>query len=134
MEAKTMRCPDCNKFVSFDSDEDPEINDLEVDSDGLITGSVMIKNNCAECGTELTEAQFDIGEQAKLEGHEVKEGCSFEVEENSAERDIKTDGKGRYTRTYYGVRAEFKVSCECGFETSVEWEDFCQASSMDQLV
>lgn len=53
-----MRCPDCNKFVSFDEPavemEDPEI------SSGSVTASARVALNCAECGTELAEATFDL--------------------------------------------------------------------------
>ena len=44
-----MRCPDCNKFVAFDTDVDPEVS-VSVENDGSITGNVRIVNNCAECG------------------------------------------------------------------------------------
>jgi hypothetical protein len=55
-----MRCPDCNKFVSFDVDGDPEV-ELEADeSTGEVTGTVRIVNACQECGAELTEATFDV--------------------------------------------------------------------------
>ncbi len=53
-----MRCPDCNKFVSLECGDEPEA-ELEV-SDGVVTGTVRLVRNCAECGTELKEASFDV--------------------------------------------------------------------------
>jgi len=129
-----MRCPDCNKFVGLDSDSDPEVDNLEIDDEGRITGSVLITNNCIECGTGLADAQLDIDVQAEVAEHVSKDNCSLSVDEkDSPSRETKSDGKGRYTRTYYGARASFLVSCECGFETETEWEEFVQASHMDQL-
>lgn len=66
-----MRCPDCNKFASFDTETDPEIN-VEVAEDGQITGDVRIVNTCAECSTELKEATLDVdddGIASQLEDH-----------------------------------------------------------------
>src|SRR5687767_14393235 len=58
-----MRCPDCNKFVSFDTEADPETN-IDVAEDGAITGDVRIANNCQECGTELKEGTFDVDDDS----------------------------------------------------------------------
>ena len=46
------RCPDCNKFVGFDTDTDPEVEVGEIDTEsGTVEATVRIVNNCAECGT-----------------------------------------------------------------------------------
>lgn len=55
-----MRCPDCSKFVSFDTDTEPEVDATEVDDEGHVTFDARIVNNCAECGTELTEYTFNV--------------------------------------------------------------------------
>lgn len=55
-----MRCPDCQKFVSFDTERDPEDLDLTVDDEGSVSGSVRIVNACQECGQDLTEAVLDV--------------------------------------------------------------------------
>lgn len=52
-----MRCPDCNKFVSIEIAE-PEL-ELEV-SDGEVTGTVRLVQICAECNTELAEANIEV--------------------------------------------------------------------------
>lgn len=66
------RCPDCNKFVSYDTDQEPEV-DVDIDEDGQVTGTVRIFDACAECGTELRETTIDISEDmsAACEGHLV---------------------------------------------------------------
>jgi hypothetical protein len=56
-EEERMRCPDCNKFVSFDEQE-PEINSIEVDDSGNVSAEVRIVNACGDCGAELKEANF----------------------------------------------------------------------------
>jgi len=55
-----MRCSDCNKFVSFDDSNDPEADDADVDAEGRVSGTVRVYLTCAECGTELKEANFDL--------------------------------------------------------------------------
>jgi hypothetical protein len=55
-----MRCPECSKFVAYDDGTDPEVDSVEVDEDGNVSGNVRIVLTCAECSTELKEATFDI--------------------------------------------------------------------------
>ena len=54
-----MRCPDCNRFASFATDEDPEVDDPTIE-DGEIQCQVMIRNSCDVCGLGLTEATFEL--------------------------------------------------------------------------
>lgn len=54
-----MRCNDCNKFVGLELQDEPEA-ELEVDEGGLVTGSVHLVRECAECGTELKEGNFTV--------------------------------------------------------------------------
>lgn len=140
-----MRCPSCNKFVSFDAESDPEIDGEDVDKEGNVTASVRIVNNCADCGEELKEATFDLEvdlteackEHVNAEG-ETKHVLTVEIEASG--RTERTDGKegtpSRYRRHYYGAEASIKVSCECDadFEAKADWKDEIQGSSMDELV
>lgn len=128
------RCPDCNKFVSYEEME-PEV---EVDvQDGIITGSVRIVNACSECGGELKEASLDVEEtlpgweeHVKMEGEHQLEF----VEDPSAERQSFTEGKGRGIKTFYGAEATFRVACTCGnFTSDIEWKGSVQASHMEQM-
>lgn len=56
----SMRCPDCNKFVAYDDTNEPEADDADIDRDGHVSGTVRVYLSCAECGTELKEANFDL--------------------------------------------------------------------------
>lgn len=64
------RCPDCNKFVSYDDSTEPEV-DADVDETGHVTGTVRVVLTCAECGAELREASFDLDVDlsAEVEAH-----------------------------------------------------------------
>ena len=60
------RCSDCNKFVSTDI----EVSDTEVDADivqetGLVTITLSLSKNCAECGTEIATATIDLEAEVK---------------------------------------------------------------------
>jgi hypothetical protein len=153
------RCPDCNKFVSLDSEQDPECS-LDVDESGEVTGSIQIANACAECGTEMFTAEFDAAtgpdaiirtedsmtladwlkrcQEFKATGalaEDEDDEIEMEVDEGDMERTTRTEGKGRGTRTFYGARVGFTVKvtfrgATSEFEGSVE--DDIQASSMDQ--
>lgn len=128
------RCPDCNKFVSFE-EEEPEIN-VDVDDEGAITGTCRIVNSCQDCGAELTEYTFDIETAVELPEEvlkKVENGASISVGDD-AERGSRIEGRGRGTKTFYGARATFTVTVE-GVEQnfSVEWNDDVQASFMDTL-
>jgi hypothetical protein len=149
------RCPDCNKFVSFE-EEDPEVN-LDVDEEGTVTGDVTINNNCGECGTALRTANFDVENDVAVEAFaahvraakekakkKAKEGekpeeieHTLEVENNGSERTQRQDGKpgtpSRYRRTFYGFSVAFEVKCSCGnFNYEGTIADDVQGSGMDE--
>jgi hypothetical protein len=120
-----MRCPDCNKFVGFDSDSEPEI-DVSIDANGQITGSCRIVNTCAECGTELKEGNFEIEadacEAVKHHWLDLPEGPhSFDVEAEGSRTDFMKntdrDGKpitsSRYMKHMYGAEVTLAVTCSC---------------------
>jgi hypothetical protein len=71
------RCPDCNKFVSYDTDQEPEV-DVDIDEDGQVTGSIRIFDACSECGTELRETTLDISE-------DMSEACEGHLAEDATE-------------------------------------------------
>ena len=130
-----MRCPDCNRFVA-NEETDPEV---ELDLNGEeVTASVRIVNACSDCSSELSEASFDFSEsidEAIIKAHNG-EGHDLEVEESAAERESRTEGKGRGCRTFYGARVDWALKCACQAEALVtgSFQDDCQASSMDSLV
>ena len=140
-----MRCPDCNKFVSFDEGE-PEVNNIDVDSEGNVTANVRITNNCAECSQELTEANFDLEADHVDDCKEhVGKGHELSVEDNGCERTDRSGffkkGKfvpayGRYAKHFYGVELSYTITCSCGKLENVDGvlRDEIQGSSMDGLV
>ena len=138
-----MRCPDCNKFVSFD-EADPEVNTLGIDEDGQVNAEVRIVNTCADCGTELKEITFEMehDHQHDVVNHKG-EGHELSIEEDGSERTSRSGyflkGKfvpkgGRYAKTFYGAKVDYSVQCSCGkLALSGSVEDDAQASSMDEL-
>lgn len=144
-----MRCPDCNKFVSNEEAE-PEVDSVEY-VDGSVTASVRIHNDCAECGTELSEATLDLEQDIsdEIEKHvcakrEAEQEPEFEVSEDGAERTSRSGyykkgvwvpSGGRYAKTFYGAEIQATVTCGHCQETvaTVSLADEVQASSMDPL-
>lgn len=152
-----MRCPDCNKFVGNDTSADPEVNDLEVDSEGRVTGSVRIVTACDQCGTELAEATFDIDLDFSEALAEHLDESDKDVQhdlEVSSDDGTRTDRrqthtpkgkmiKPRYQKQFYGAEVEVTVTCGCRtgkpgtkdapWSCTMSWSDETQASGMDQL-
>lgn len=146
-----MRCPDCNKFVAFNTDADPDV-DLTVSDDGVVTGTMRIMNACEECGTELTEAtlepELDLSEAAQKhvdEKHpdhpDAKGGLvMWDLEVTSQSRTDRSEGSGRRPRRYYGAEAEVEITCRLcentddPFSISGTVSEEVQASGMEPLV
>jgi len=140
-----MRCPDCNKFVSFDEQE-PEVESIEINEDGGVAASVRIVNACADCGTELKEATLDMEWEppdGTLKDH-IGKDHELSVGENGCERTSRSgylkkgvfvSAFGRYAKTFYGAEVEFSITCSCGKLEAVEGSmaDDVQASGMDEL-
>lgn len=151
-----MRCPDCNKFVPYDTEAEPEAN-LELDDSGQLTGDVRRVLPCGECGTELKDTTFDIDvdlneilqindKPANLTdcsggGDHEWDWESAEDPSVSADERMETKDKhgkpiknSRYMTQYYGVLIEGTVKCKlCGLEASYEVKDEASASSFDEL-
>ncbi len=131
-----MRCPDCNRFASLDLGE-PELEELSVDDDGVVTGTVRICRTCAECGLELKEATLDLVEDMVSEcekhtgeGHElVVDDTGIEPIEEAVRR-----------KPYFGAALSFKITCTCGEDKKRPWSvegtvsDKEAASAMDEMV
>lgn len=133
-----MRCPDCSKFVSYDDSGDPEV-DVTIDEDGNISGTVRIILTCAECGTELKAADFDVSEKFEgWEGH-VGDKHDLSVETGSSSISQRRDNPGRparYQRQYYGHETSLEIHCSCQADTvdTVEFADDTMASGMEECV
>ena len=146
-----MRCPNCNKMVSY-GDPELEVQSEEVDNDGNVNISVRMALTCAECGTELKEHEFELEAQVKHEckpkekkeeekEEGVEEGFDIEVDDPESNEDYrpKTDKKGksvpmRYQKHFFGVQVTGHVTCKkCEEEVLFEISDDEQASGFDEL-
>jgi hypothetical protein len=94
--------------MSFEQQE-PEVNSIDHDGNGGITAEVRIVNACAECGTEMTEANLTLDESIDIPDEHIGEGHDIECEEESVESTMCTEGKGRGTKTFYGAHLTVKV-------------------------
>ncbi len=153
------RCTDCNKFVSLELGESPELN-LDVDAEGIVTGDVTISRTCAECGTELKSGTFEINltiaeilahvqkhtdEQAAKDkaakdaadaGIELPDDDSEEPELTIEDEEAEATERAKNKReSFYGFRATFTVKCSCpeGFEHSAEADDEMLGSEMEEM-
>ncbi len=145
-----MRCPDCNKFVPYNTDEEPEEQDEPQVDGGMFSVDVRRFLTCGECGQELKETIITLETPLKWtrdggneEGH--AEGCEessydFEIAYEATEDAQRTDRRGkpitnpRYMRTLYGVHATGTVTCEdCGAEAEIDVEESEAASAFDEL-
>jgi len=148
-----MRCPSCEKFVSYDTEVEPEEDQEPEVTDGSVTASYRRVLTCAECGEELKEATIEIeGEVScsepckKQEGDDPSEGepeHEWEITESSANPTERTQTKdrhgrqitrSRYMRRFYGVEVNVEMKCSrCGIEHSQTFDNDEQASSFDEL-
>ena len=152
-----MRCPSCNKFVSYDTDVSPEENSQEIDGTRFVASYRRVLT-CGDCGEELKDAEIeveydfsgdidDIRKQAareegvKDEEHEKHEH-SFEIDScdvSATTGSVTKDRLGRpirnsrYMATLYGVECQVEVKCECGAEASFTVEGDERASSFNEL-
>lgn len=156
-----MRCPDCNRFVSYDEPQAESNNDESIKFDketheGTIAGSVRVMLPCGECGTELKESTIDYGvtfnhecspgklEEIKQPGYKRGELDEWEVEFEDAmgssrmqtmDRHGKPIKSARYMKTFYGADITLIATCpECGEKVNVETSVEEQASSFEELV
>lgn len=143
------QCPGCNKFASLETN-DPEVQSVEIDSDGMIEGEVKIVRVSSCCNEEMKEANFEFqidpsDEIAEhIESHtEAGTAYDLSVEEDGIEQTERmspgVDKKGklipfRFRKTFIGFSANFTVNCSCGFSASVDYGDDLAASGFDELV
>jgi hypothetical protein len=135
------RCPDCNKFVSLDSSQDPEVT-VDVDETGEVTCAFQIANACEQCGTEMYTAEFDTSVNAdaivrvedsmtladwlkrcqefKATGalaEDEDDDIDLEVDEGDLERTSRTEGKLQPFDHELRSPVEYDVNWECGYES-----------------
>jgi len=133
-----MRCPSCNKFVSY-GDGRVDVGEIEVDDEsGLVTAQVELALDCGECGDDLKGTSFDLSaeDDGTIRGHLATPGPhELAVEADEGSKTDRQEGVGRYAKTFYGVEVEYEVTCARHPEWSASGtlSDDCQASGMDEL-
>lgn len=133
-----MRCPDCSKFVSMDTETEPDVREDWNGSKGEGSVDVRIVNCCAECGNELKEANFEFTIDVSDLKHDpplsddVKDNSTLDVDVSRTHR---VQGAGRGAKTFYGVEVSWKVLSSDGDVLAEGTEDDeCPASAMDELL
>ncbi len=134
-----MRCNDCNKFVSFDTEAAPEVNDVEVHENRLVV-DVRRVLTCSECGTELKAADLSVEGELKLNLPESgdPESCydgEHDWTENDNDLEPTTETKyikGRKT-TLYGVAGNVMVRCtDCNLTGEAHIEGSIASGEMEE--
>ena len=150
-----MRCPDCNKFVSYD-DPQCEVNSVEIDGT-TIRASVTVSLNCQDCGGTLKdseiEAECDFDHECKPKSERPKEQApEADYKEGEDQFEIESDGdaegtnrlqdkdrhgkqikSSRYMKSFYGFTMEPEIKCrKCGEVFSVTLEGEEQASAFNE--
>lgn len=153
-----MRCPDCEKFVSYDTEVEPEEESApEVEEGLVIRASYRRVLACGECGTELKAATLDVEDTFVIKPYEVDAEdkpappaeCGDEehewnlgelsVEPTTGVIDVDRRGKKitnpRYMATTYGVELSGDIVCEkCGVTATISASASERASSFEEQV
>jgi hypothetical protein len=106
------RCPDCNQFVPLEHGE-PEVEDISIEPTGEVNMTVRLTRLCENCGTEIREATIEVSTQVAIdEEHQDADKYEYEIDEPELEVDERTEGHGRWTKTFFGVSGEcdYKVT------------------------
>jgi hypothetical protein len=139
-----MRCPDCNKFVSYDEPQ-CDVQSVEVEDD-LVRATVTVSLNCQDCGTTLKDAEIEgeagIDHECKPESPK-QEDAGFSVEsegdpegesrQQTTDRHGKPIKSARYMKTFYGFSIETQIVCsKCSESFSVTVTGEEQASGFNE--
>lgn len=68
-----MRCENCQKFVSYDTEVEPEESNSPELEDGVFTASFTRTLSCAECGSEMKSAEIEVEVDATITEPEKEE-------------------------------------------------------------
>jgi hypothetical protein len=130
------RCPDCAKWVSVEQPE-PEV-DIDIQGDD-ISGTVRIVLECANCGTELKQTEFDvavdISEHLKHKCPDAEIGVGWNAEMEDIEATMRQHPpKAQRRTTYYGASGNIRLKCQCDeVDVEIPWSDEIKASQMEEL-
>jgi hypothetical protein len=130
------RCSDCNRWTALEQAE-PEVN-IEVDGDE-ITGTVRIVLECAECGKEIKQAEFDvsvdISEFRKHDCPDEEIGVGWNAEMEDVEATMRQHPPRAQRRTtFYGAAGNIILKCQCGeVDETIGWYEEVKASHMEEV-
>ena len=147
-----MRCPDCRKFVPFDTELEPQEEQAPALEEETLTASYRRVLACAECGTELKEAMIEF--QIDISTHVAMDPCSASETEQRTHswslvsceatpmEDMKTTDrrgrkitKARYMTKLYGVEVSAAIKCDaCGEEESFAEKQSEAALAFEEMV
>ena len=134
-----MRCPDCNRFVSYDEPE-AEIDSYNF-SEKQLTAEVRIVLKCAECGEELKEATKTFEKEIICPECGSSNLECDNIDSNGDSRFEEKDDKGkpiknsRYWKTFYIADLVIEMSClDCKHEWMENEAVEEQASFFEELV
>lgn len=131
------RCNDCNKFVSYNTDVDPEVTNeqMTVHSDSVdYDVDIRIVNECAECGTEMKDAELNFSGSFDIDPKDHDDSDEWTMDVENVNRTERTEGKNRGTKTFYGAEADLVLRDSKGNELeSVHINEYEQASGMNDL-
>jgi hypothetical protein len=88
-----MRCPDCGKFVPFDTEVDPEESG-EPEFDGSeFTATYTRTLTCGECSTELKSAEIEVAVSAEIIPPEPEEIAELATKKPPLKSDLDDEGE-----------------------------------------
>lgn len=132
------RCADCNKWVSLETDE-PQEDSIDVSDDGVVSIDVTVSRNCADCGTEMknynfqTEDQIDESWVAEHAHDDAQDNGHGEWSVETSDLESTETGGGRYSKNMIGFSCTATVTCKCGATTDVILSDSVSASEFEEV-
>jgi len=101
-----MRCPNCAKFTGLETEIGETNWDNSADDAGArLACAVTVNRNCADCGTTLKSAEFEMEEEWELpEGADPETVGLVEFDAEATE-----SGGGRYAKNMIGCIAKVVI-------------------------
>jgi hypothetical protein len=111
-----MRCPDCNKNVRVELNDEPEVTLENVDPvSSRWFGTVNLEQTCVECDRVLTEGVGEFETTVTLD-HDEDDGEDHDQDADVSVEHIEEHGRGK--KRTYTVLVAYTVTCSCGAEYS----------------
>lgn len=124
-----MRCSQCGTMVSYEGDEEPEDVAASLDDTGEVVITFRLVKRCAECGSELKEAELEA--RAAFAAEVDAERDEVEIVASQPEERHEPKRRGR---TFYGASFEWRIVNEAGEVVgSGEASEEIAASDMDEI-